>query len=277
MSYFENLPIISYEGHQARNLLARSVISEATKNKTGLFYPYTMTEEDRVDILSDKYYDNPQYHWLIFMANGVTDPYYDLYVNDEVFIKYIEKKYGTVQKAQSKIKNYISNWYGDESKITVEQYEQLQENLKKFYNPVLDSNLFVAHYERKKKDLTVSTNRIVSLVVSNGSGFKVDEKIKFGSNSGTVTFADATSVTIQHVTGSFVSGNVIVGDETGFSATVESSSIVIENIPANESLFWLPISYYDFEVEKNYRNKEIKLIDNRYKQTILGELKRTMS
>lgn len=277
MSYFENLPIISYQGHQVRNLLARSRISDGTKNKTGLFYPYTMTEEDRIDILSDKYYDNPQYHWLILLANDVVDPYYDLYVNDENFVAFIAKKYGSIEKAQSKIKNYISNWYGDESKLTTDQYDALQDNLKKFYNPVLDSNLFVAHYERKKKDLSVSTNKVVSLGVTNGSGFKLDEKIKFGSNSGFVTYLDATTITIHHVTGSFANGNVIVGEDSGASATVSSVWTLIENIPSNEIPYWTSVSYYDYEIEKNYRNKEIKLIDNRYKQTILGELKRTMS
>lgn len=278
MSYFEKLPIINYDGYTVRNILARSKISNATKGRSSIFYPYTMTEEDRIDILSDKYYDDPMYAWLVWMANDVIDPYYDLYINDDDFNSFITEKYGSIETAQRRIKHYINNWYGDDTVLTVTSFNALNSSLKKYYTPVLDDSLSISKYERKKKNWIANTNRVITLEISSANGSLIlDEEVKCSLNSGFVTFANSSVVTLQHITGSFSSNTTITGQSSGATAHIDTSTVINETIPNDELSYWTSVSYYDYEIEKNSINKEIKLIDNRFKQTVDSELKRSMS
>ena len=67
MNYFNKLPTIIYDGQLAKNLLARAKLSDSTRNNKLTFQRYTINELDRVDVLSNYYYDNPGYSWFCLL------------------------------------------------------------------------------------------------------------------------------------------------------------------------------------------------------------------
>ena len=276
MNYFDKIPTITYNGYDAKNILVRTRLSDRTKSAKTAFYPYTMDESDRIDILSDNYYDNPGYTWLIWMTNETVDPYYDMPLSYDDFTKFIISKYGSVESALRKIKYYRVNWYGDETRLTPQQYNALNPSFQKYFEAVVDINYRPTAYVRKQEDAIVTTNRIVSLSITNTSGeFTVGEEIAVNDdNYATVTFANTSAITCQHVTGAFAIGNTITGKESGATATVSTSAVMATTIAETDSLYWEPVSFYQYEEELNASKKEIKLLDVRYKNQVESELKR---
>lgn len=285
MSYFKYLPTILYSGQQSKNLLARAQLSENNKKNTTLYYPYTINEDNgtRPDLLSYYYYESVEYDWLIYFANEVVDPYYDLGLSQSDFNKYIVKKYGSIQLAQSKIAFYRTNWdqYGD-SEITVEAYEALDASLKKYWVPKYDIFDQTVAYGRKKEDLIINTNRIIQCDIINTVGqFTVGERVQANSSIyGTCTYANSTVLQMQHIVGANTSNIIDVtmtGQESSASCNVQSVTVITENLSsAVESNYWVPVTYYDNEVEVNEAKKNINFINNSYKSDMEAELKKVM-
>ncbi len=278
MNYFDKLPNITYSGFDAKNLLARSKLSDATKNTRTVFYPYTMEEADRADIVSNLYYGNPGYSWLVWFANDVVDPYYDMPLEYNDFTKFIVSKYGSLERANRKIKYYRNNWADEADSISVTEYNALNPNYQKYYEPEVNMDYTPIAYRRVKDDTIVSTNRMITCLIQNVNGeFTVGEEIKVNSNNyAFVTFANTTAMTVQHVTGTIANTNVVVGQESGATATIQQSNTVYETLASTEPTFWSPVSYYQYEDELNSAKKEIVLLDVRYRSQAEEELKRTM-
>lgn len=284
MKYFEKLPIISYNGFNVRNIMALAALTDQTKANKSVFYPYQMKDYDRADVLSDKYYDHPDYAWLIWMANGVVDPYYDMMLSDPDFNKYIEDKYGSMEASTEKIMFFKSNWRDDPTEITVSQFESLPSSSKKYFGPILDVNLRIHSYKRRQKDLVAATNIIVTINLQSTSLFQIGEIVKSDTGEATVTYSEAGIITCQHVFGLFEPGQKITGqisknvDTIKIPQTNENTiTIISRNIPLEEYIYWEPVNAYQYEYEKNENKRDIRLIDNRYKQTIGNELKRVFS
>jgi hypothetical protein len=287
MKYFSKLPTVTYNGKAARNILSRARLSDETKNNSYTFYPYTVQDEDRVDILSHMYYDNSDYMWMIWMANDVIDPYYDMPLSTNDFDSYIIKKYGSVLEAQQRIQYWRNDWSFDESILTSAQYEALYVgdnvngqyvNLKKYYDPQLDIFLKVSGYTRKQVDWISNTNRMSTFAITPTSGqFVVGERVQRNAdNYGFIANVTSTMMTIQHIEGTFANGNTLTASKSGAVATISSVPYTVVNIPPEEEGFWSPITAYQWEEETNGYKKEIRLINNSYKQGIEEELKRVM-
>lgn len=287
--FFDKLPTLMYNGVPAKNFLARAKLSEQTLENQTFLYPYTMTEVDRPDVISAKYYEDSDFTWLIWLANGVVDPYYDLYIPDRDFIKFIENKYGSVANAQSQILYYRNNWAIDDSQLSISAFDSLLPNLKKYFTPLTDQYNTVYAYVRKPEDWVVNTNRVVSMSLGNTSGvFAVGTTIqqKYAANgayiaSGVVSYSNTTYLTVKHVDGAFNASNSTVLttiSATGSNSTANAQTVTIisSNIPTTEYTYWSPVSAFDYEQERNFKNKEITLIDNRYKNTMENELKKIM-
>lgn len=287
MKYFSKLPTITYNGKAARNILSRARLSDETKNSSYVFYPYTVQDEDRVDVLSHMYYDNSDYMWMIWMANDVIDPYYDMAMSTNDFDSYIIKKYGSVLEAQQQIMYWRNDWAFDETILTPAQFEALYVgdnpdgqyvNLKKYYDPQLDIFFKVSGYVRKQVDWTATTNRVSTFDITLTSGeFTIGERVQRDSNNyGFIANVTPTTMTIQHIEGSFANGNTLTGGKSGAVATISSDPYTVVTIPPEEQGFWTPISAYVWEEETNNYKKEIRLVNNIYKQGIEEELKRVM-
>lgn len=277
MNYFDKIPTITYNNYLAKNLLARVKLSDQiTKVKTS-FLPYEIEEGDRIDILSNLYYDDPGYTWLVWLTNNTIDPYYGQPLDYNDFIDYIKQKYGSYSLANRKIYYYRNNWYDNtDTVLSPATYNALSDSSQKYYDPVLNNTRQAAKYVRKRKDDKVHTNKIITFDISSVSGqFTVGEEVQSnGTNYAFVTFANNTVMSCQHVTGTLSS--TITGQQSNASATVGTVTTVAQTIAATDSTFWSPVTYFEHEQELNEAKKTIKLLDVRYKNQAEEDLRRVM-
>lgn len=278
MKYFDKLPLINYGNNIVRNIVTRAGFSDATKNDTALFQPYTIEDTDRVDTLSNLYYDAPNYSWLIWMSNDIIDPYHDYPLHNNEFNDYIVSKYGSQAAAFRYITHYRTNGKSSNENLTGSQFEALPSNHKKYYTPGTNTNGYTTGYVRDREEVRVSTNKVIDIAVSGSLGaFTVGEEIRVDANNyGFVTFSNSSVVTVKHVTGSFNTSDNITGRFSNNSATVVTATIVSTTLADTESQFWEPVSYFVDEFEKNETKKRIKLMDVRYASRAENELRKIM-
>lgn len=259
--YFSRFPLVDYNGVPAKNILARVDFTEETKKDIYANFDYVLQEgATRPDILSFNYYGTPQYDWIVYLSNNVVDPYHDYYLSDPDFKNYIIGKYGSIENARSKILYYRNNWAPDESLISESVYEGLQANIKKYWKPKLNLSDQIVGYERVKDDWTVSTNKVVELVVSfDISGYDVGNEIYQASTDASGILVnkndDNKVLTVHHVIGSFA-----ISSAEG----VLDVTTLKENIPVSENAFWAPVYAYDHEEEQNELKRYITLIKSGY-------------
>ncbi len=300
MNYFNKLPTVSYNGYDVKNILARAQLSKQTKASYALFYPYALTDDDRIDRLSKNYYENAGYSWLVWLANETIDPYYGLSVTDFDLANLITSKYGSIDVAARKIKHYRIDWVNATSELTPQQFEDLTKDSfngshRKYYEVVLDSYGLVKKYVRKQDDSTIFTNQTIILTLSNVVGtFVKDEEIQINNNPNIYAFVktvNGSTLTVQHTTGFPVDSSVPAGTFftlsdtfTGYTVTgkesqatgIISSGTGVKTIAEVDSLFWSPVTYLDYEYEENTKKKYIQLIGSQYRNTVEDQFKRTM-
>jgi hypothetical protein len=94
MKHFHYFPQIEYSDEAAVNIMVRGKIRDAILQRRALYYKYTISPGERPDIIASKYYDNPRHTWALFYANNMFHPIHDWPMDDNVFTKYLETKYG---------------------------------------------------------------------------------------------------------------------------------------------------------------------------------------
>lgn len=94
MKHFHYFPQVEYGDEAAVNIMVRGKIRDAILKRTALYYKYTISPGERPDIIATKYYDNPRHTWALFYANNLFHPVHDWPMDDDVFTKYLETKYG---------------------------------------------------------------------------------------------------------------------------------------------------------------------------------------
>lgn len=153
--YFNTFSIIDYKGYRVRDILSRPKILELNRQNAYL-HPYTVKYGERPDMIASEYYGTPKFTWLIWLANDMTDPYYDWYLTNEDFDQSIIKKYGSLEEAKQKIKYYQNNWRYDDSIISVSAYVALPIIRKKYWSPILNNYNNIVSFQRKHVDWTLS-------------------------------------------------------------------------------------------------------------------------
>jgi hypothetical protein len=272
--YFDKFPIITYSNNQVVDITRRVTLLEKVSRNPYIFYPYTIENQERPDQLSDRYYNDSYKSWLIYQANKIMDPYYEWYMSNDEFYEFLEKKYDSVYKAQNKTKFYRNDWENKDN-ISKSDYNALPFKLKKYWYPNYSSGSSILDYSRKEVDWMSNTNKIISYTVSNTS-FTNDEicNIVLADGyigKGQVISTTDTNVYLQHVYGSYFTNidlpisasSYIYGTESNCNTVITADPIAISNnISEEELVYWKPITYHDYESEKNEYNKTVRLIDS---------------
>jgi hypothetical protein len=111
-NYFDQMPIINYNGYQVRDLTRRNRLLPVSISNPYLFLPYTIAEEDRPEDIAYYYYGSTDYTWLVLLANNIIDPYHQWPLKEDDFNKYIIKKY----QQQSEVSGYaVVDWAKNET------------------------------------------------------------------------------------------------------------------------------------------------------------------
>jgi hypothetical protein len=285
--YFEKFEQIQYANTAVRNITQRTVFLNTVYNNPALYYPYDIRDGERPDMIADRYYGDQYMSWILYLSNKVVDPYHDWYVDQTTFEEFIVKKYGSLANAMTKIKHYRNNWYSDTSPtITSTIYESLDPALRKFYESVPINDVVVSNpreYTRKREDWTIRTNAVARYATANGAGFTATEivDVVFGPSSqgiGQVAFANTTTVTLENLSGVVTTGTItgssyMKGRESQTNTAFTTAVSVANNIPAAETGYWSPVTFYDYETEINERNKSILVLKSQFSSGIAKELK----
>ena len=257
--YFDKFPLVSYNGQTAKNILARVGFTAEAKKDIYSNFDFSIQEgmAFRPDSLSNTYYSSPYYDWVIYLSNNVIDPYYDYYMSADDLTSMITQKYGSVAEAMSTIIFYRNNWTSDESLIPTEIYDSLETEIKKYWQPKLNADDYVIGYVRIQEDWIASTNKIVQIFVNDTALFSINQKITQGSARGFVCDIGDTYILVQHVVGAFTNGEMNVGIAT-------SANIISQTITDIEAPFWVEVTAFDHEVEKNELRRHINLMKASY-------------
>ena len=94
--YFENFPIITYEGRQVRDITRRNQFVRNVSTNPLLYLPYTISEGERAEDIANFYYGSVDYSWLVYMANNIMDPYHEWPLSEAEFKDFLIDKYGNV-------------------------------------------------------------------------------------------------------------------------------------------------------------------------------------
>jgi Base plate wedge protein 53 len=292
--YFEKFPIIAYNGAPVRNITERTVVLNSVYNNPIFYYPYDIQQNEQPDEIADRYYEDEYMGWILHITNKVIDPYYDWYLDQTTFDDFIIKKYGSLQNATSKIKYYRNNWYANEGTISVSAFDSLTPTVKRFYEPIYADVVFSTTplaYKRKQIDWKLTTNAIVQYTVTQpvfvtdeivdvysgntiiGSGQVCGRSISYITSNGQTTISP---LLIQHTSGNVTENGAthyVMGRETKVKTLYTNATLITNNIPTNESTYWSPVYYYDYETEINEKNKSIQVLKKQYSSQIAGELK----
>lgn len=288
--YFQFFPLVRYGNNYARNITSRVAVTEDTIKQRFNYYPYELKSEMRPDLLSHFYYDSSYYDWTIFASNSILDPYYQWYLNDENLTKLIESKYGSLASATTKIHHWEVNWLGDDTVLTVGQYNALTTNpstnvdQKKYWSPIVGDNNSVIGYKRKKLDLIIKTNKIIELnpTFSSGNSFTQEEKLYQTSGSaisasGFVEYSNSSVVLLKNVSGTFSNTLPITGEESNSVATFSTLKNIALSIPESEASYWSSVTNFDYEISLNEQRRTINVINKNFVSDVQEIFERTIS
>lgn len=282
--YFDKFPLITYSNNTVVDITKRVALLDRVSRNPYTFYPFTIESQERADQLSNRYYKDTFKSWLIYLSNDIVDPYYEWYLSEDEMQEFVSKKYGSLYSAQNKIKLYRNNWENVEP-ISRSEYNALTAVQKKYWTPNYGTGASIINYTRKETDWYTTTNKIVSYAVSNTSFIK-DEicNIRLSGEyigKGQVVSTSNSYVYLQHVYGSFFTSDEVVlsgssyiyGTESNCNTVVTSVTAIANNLHEEELVYWKPITYYEYEVEKNEYNKSVRLLDSRNAITAVNDLR----
>jgi|TARA_B110000977_G_scaffold17708_1_gene21466 hypothetical protein len=110
--YFQDFPVIRYEGRKVRDITRRASFVRAVSNNPYVYYSYTIKDGQRAEDVALEYYGSVDYIWLVYMANNIIDPYYEWPMDASTFNDYLVDKYTA---ESGKIGEDVIDWTKNES------------------------------------------------------------------------------------------------------------------------------------------------------------------
>lgn len=282
--YFSKFPQIKYSNTSVVDITKRTAITKLVSSNPYAFYPYDISNAERADYLSYRYYGDSYFSWLIYHTNEIIDPYYQWYLSYDDFNEFITKKYGSIENSHRKVHHYQNNWENNDN-ISVEDYNALTDGQKNYWDPIYKNKDTVKEYYRKEIDWVSNTNKIISFTVSGSNNFIQDEvcDIVFdplNTGKGQVTVVSNNEVYIHHVSGTYYTSDTvsinansyIYGTESSTNSIFTGVSASANNIAEEEIVYWKEITNYEYEYMKNEFNRTLRIMDDSYKEQVAEEL-----
>ena len=101
--YFSMFPKIDYDllgngtTNRFTNITKRAFISNHVRKNIVNFDFYDVVDGESPEIIAFKYYDNPEYHWTILVANDIIDYYEQWPMSTQKFEEFVKEKYENPQ------------------------------------------------------------------------------------------------------------------------------------------------------------------------------------
>jgi hypothetical protein len=144
--FFDQFPLVLYDINKRNdrasnfqlplNIMVRVRVLVEKLDQVFHYYQHNIKEDETPEILAEKFYGDPEAHWLIMMTNNITDPQYDWPLNTRSFEKYIISKYGSTSNAETTWAEWYKIYRVDDPqtgnkyikfyKISEEQYDDVE-------------------------------------------------------------------------------------------------------------------------------------------------------
>jgi len=101
--YFNEFPDFLYD-FKYGNVTKTSIVKDITRNvrfrkeilsNITLYDEYDIIDGETPEIIAEKIYGNPEYHWIIMLCNNRYDYITDFPLEEYALVKHIESKYGS--------------------------------------------------------------------------------------------------------------------------------------------------------------------------------------
>jgi hypothetical protein len=109
--YFENFPIIDYNGKKIRDISRRNTFIKNVSTNPLVFLPYTIRDGERPEDIAQFYYGSTDYVWLVYLSNNIVDPYHQWPKSENELNDYIIAKYA---EQSGKTGNDVIDWATDQ-------------------------------------------------------------------------------------------------------------------------------------------------------------------
>lgn len=237
--YFSNFPKLVYDFDLGSNTDYR-VVTDITRNvrirkyvleNISLFDYYDVAEGETPEIISEKVYGTPYYHWVIMLVNQRYD-----YIND-------------FPLSQQELDTLVRKKYTDEKMYSINQYRK---------NGVIVEgvNVITLVNSNSLPGGGSAAGYAVGDIVTNQLGYlgRIDQIISTALDTGTY------KVSLRE--GAYNSGDLVSGVYETLYGTVSSMSIPQE---------YTTISNYDYEFQVNESKRRIKIVDPRLINKVIKE------
>ena len=100
--YFKSFPYTLYTLDDistvqvVTNITNRVSLSEKVKTNLSLYDEYDIRDGDTPELVADRFYSNPELHWLILHYNEIIDPRFDWPLDTNNLNRYVAGKYANV-------------------------------------------------------------------------------------------------------------------------------------------------------------------------------------
>jgi hypothetical protein len=280
-TYFKNFNTIQY-GNSTSNvaivdITERIVTLQNTENNPYIFYPLDITNGARADQIAYTNYEDAYASWILYLSNDIVDPYYEWYLTQDQFNNFIETKYGSIANAMQRTIFWRNNWVDQQSLSPTAYNSEIADNPEriKYWTPNVGPTGTVINYTRTQTDWTVSTNQLVSYTYTGNASFIVDELVNInGTGTAQVVQSNSTTLIVQHTINNIATSNgYIYGNQSQSNVTITGFSYLANTLGPNEIIYWTPVSYYDYENEKNEGNRTIRVMQPQYVPAYIKNVK----
>lgn len=76
------------------DITSRVSSSKEIRENVFLYDVYDVYDGETPEIIADKVYGDPQFHWVILLCNDIIDPVYDWVLPYDVFLEHVTETYG---------------------------------------------------------------------------------------------------------------------------------------------------------------------------------------
>jgi len=283
VNFLDKFPLVRYtvdknllsELDTVRNILFRvGIVKDVMDENVDAYYYYTIRDSDRPETLAERIYGDPEAHLIILYANNIYDPYYDWPMDEKSFQKYIIKKYGSMEWAKINYHHYEKVITRENPFSQVTTTTRFEVNEKKLTDGILtiidaetDYGIGEIVYIGPSNLSNTFSGQVMSwsnsngqIVLANTNGSAKAYQFLIGTSSA----ANGTVLKIDLPTTPMDAYNTLV-DTTDFATYNVAGRTVFETISREK------VSYYDYEEQLNESKRQIRIIQPRYYQQIIGE------
>lgn len=187
MNYFSKFPIITYEFSKTDEKLSYLLL-DITRNvrfrkkllqEITLYDEYDIIDGETPEIISNKVYGSPFYHWVVMLANDRYDWVKDYPMTDSELDAYIIEKYGSIEQAIETTKHYVDSngrvVYFDPTKLNFSYMDPITGTMTKLNYETntggLPSRVSCYDYEiqvnESKRRLKIISPKLINTIMNN--------------------------------------------------------------------------------------------------------------